>query len=58
MMNVEKYLRKVGDEIWFTEFEKDNLKIDYRIKEVVYSETSPFQHILILIPMIMDQCWY
>ena len=47
-MNVEKYLRKVGDEIWFTEFEKDNLKIDYRIKEVVYSETSPFQHILIL----------
>jgi len=48
MMKMEKYLQQVGDEIWFTEIDRDNLKINYRIKEVVYSETSPFQHIMIL----------
>jgi len=47
-MEVNKYLQKVGDEIWFTETDRNNLKIDYRIKEIVYSETSPFQHIMVL----------
>jgi len=48
MTKMEKYLQKVGDEIWFTEVDRSNLKIDYRIKDVIYSETSPLQHIMIL----------
>lgn len=48
MENSERYIRKEGDSLWFTETDRDNLKIDYRIKEVIYSEKSPFQHIMIL----------
>ena len=48
MANMDKYLKTVGNEIWFTEADRNNLKIDYRIKEIIYSETSPFQHIMIL----------
>jgi len=31
-----------------TEDERDNLKISYRIKEVVFEEESPFQHVMVL----------
>jgi spermidine synthase len=48
MIKMEKYLRKNGDEIWFTEVDRSDLKIDYRIKDVIYQETSPLQHIMIL----------
>ncbi|MGB4450817.1 MAG: polyamine aminopropyltransferase [Tepidanaerobacteraceae bacterium] len=48
MTEMGKYLKRVGDDLWFTETDRDNLKIDYRIKDIVFSETSPFQHIMIL----------
>lgn len=47
MTEMGKYLKRVGDDLWFTETDRDNLKIDYRIKDIVFSETSPFQHIMI-----------
>jgi spermidine synthase len=36
-----------GD-MWFTEYEGDNLKIKYKIKEIVFSEHSSIQHIMVL----------
>lgn len=48
MAKIEDYLQKNGDDIWFTEVERNNLKIDYRIKKVIYSENSPYQHVMIL----------
>jgi spermidine synthase len=45
---MNKYLHKEGKDLWFTEIDRDNLKIDYRIKEVLYSDKSPYQHIMVL----------
>jgi spermidine synthase (EC 2.5.1.16) len=33
--------------LWLTEEDRGNLKISYRLKEIVFSEQSPFQHIMI-----------
>lgn len=43
-----KYLVEQNGELWLTEEEHGNLKISYRIKEIIYEETSPFQHVMIL----------
>jgi len=48
MRKMEKFLKRVDNEIWFTEADRDNLKIDYRIKDIIYSETSPYQQIMVL----------
>jgi spermidine synthase len=48
MDQLPKYIRKSNGELWFTEYERDNLKIDYRIKEIVFSQRSPIQHIMVL----------
>jgi spermidine synthase len=48
LTKMEKYLQKIGDEIWFTEVDRNNLKIDYRIKEVIHTESSPIQQVMIL----------
>jgi spermidine synthase len=42
------YIKLENGQLWLTEDERENLKVSYRIKEVIYSETSPFQHIMIL----------
>ncbi|WP_213975073.1 polyamine aminopropyltransferase [Tepidanaerobacter acetatoxydans] len=48
MMQMEECLKKIGDDIWFTEVDRNNLKIDYRIKEIIYQCSSPIQQIMIL----------
>jgi len=48
MKDFERYIQKVDGELWFTELDRDNLKIDYRVKEIVYSGRSHFQHVMIL----------
>jgi len=52
MNNVPKqlpaYIQQENGELWLTEDERENLKLSYRIKEVVYSNQSPFQHVMIL----------
>ncbi|GAA0330184.1 polyamine aminopropyltransferase [Bacillus carboniphilus] len=42
------YLTERDGELWLTEDERENLKISYRIKNVIYSGQSKFQHIMIL----------
>jgi len=52
MNNVPKqlpaYIQQENGDLWLTEDERENLKLSYRIKEVVYSNQSPFQHVMIL----------
>ena len=33
--------------LWFTEDEKNNLRLNYRIKKIIFEDYSPFQHIVI-----------
>jgi len=43
-----KYLKEINGDLWLFEDEQDNLKVSYRIKEVIYEEQTPFQHLMIL----------
>ncbi|SFJ75350.1 polyamine aminopropyltransferase [Thermoflavimicrobium dichotomicum] len=43
-----KYLQTVDGNTWLVEDEAENLKINYRINEVVYQERSPFQHVMVV----------
>ncbi len=42
------YLHMDNGELWLTEDDRDNLKISYRIKEVIFAEPSEYQHVMIL----------
>lgn len=48
MVRLPKYIQRSQGTLWLTEDERDNLKISYRIKEVLFEETSPFQHVMVL----------
>lgn len=47
-MNQSNYIKNINGELWFTEDDRDNLKVSYRIKEIIYEEQSSFQHIMLL----------
>ncbi|RJO70172.1 polyamine aminopropyltransferase [Nocardia panacis] len=38
----------MDDDLWLVEDERDNMKVSYRIKEVLFAESSDFQHVMIL----------
>ncbi|WP_203236639.1 polyamine aminopropyltransferase [Nocardia panacis] len=42
------FLERIDGELWLVEDERENMKISYRIKEVVFAESSDFQHVMIL----------
>lgn len=42
------FLTERNGDLWLTEDDRDNLKISYRIKEIVFEEKSDFQHVMIL----------
>ncbi|WP_042355980.1 polyamine aminopropyltransferase [Bacillus rubiinfantis] len=42
------YLTKRDGDLWLTEDERDNLKVSYRIKEIIYHQSSPFQEVMIV----------
>lgn len=48
MMSVHPSIQTIGDEIWLVEDERNNLKIHYRLKEIIYAEQSPCQHVMIV----------
>ncbi len=48
MIRLPKYIHNSQGTLWLTEDERDNLKISYRIKEVLFEEASPFQHVMVL----------
>ncbi|WP_027409343.1 polyamine aminopropyltransferase [Anoxybacteroides tepidamans] len=42
------YLKTENGDLWLTEDDRENLKISYRIKDVIFSQQSAFQHVMIL----------
>ncbi|TXK90347.1 spermidine synthase, partial [Parageobacillus sp. SY1] len=42
------YVKVQNGELWLTEDDRENLKISYRIKDIIFSERSDFQHVMIL----------
>lgn len=47
-MNHFSFFEEKNGQLWLTEDERDNLKVSYRIKDVIYSEKSDFQHVMIV----------
>ncbi|MBM4762838.1 polyamine aminopropyltransferase [Bacillus sp. B15-48] len=45
---IHNFLIEKNGDLWLTEDEQDNLKISYRIKEVIFEGKSAFQHVMIL----------
>ena len=48
MVRLPKYLHASENKLWLTEDERDNLKISYRIKSILFQETTPLQHVMVL----------
>lgn len=48
MAEMPKFLKEIDGHLWLVEDERENMKISYRIKEVIFSAPSSFQHVMIL----------
>lgn len=48
MAALPKYLKEINGELWLVEDERENMKVSYRIKEVIFQASSDFQHVMIL----------
>jgi spermidine synthase len=48
MKGLPNFIQYQNGELWLTENERDNLKISYRIRDIIYAEQSPYQHVMIL----------
>jgi len=42
---LDKHLKRIGEDIWLIEDDRDNLKLTYRGKEIISSKKSPFQQV-------------
>jgi spermidine synthase len=42
------YLSEKNGDLWLTEDEREDLKVSYRIKKIVFEEQSAFQHVMVL----------
>lgn len=50
------YLKNIDGEKWFVEDDRDNLKVAYRVKDVISSVKSPFQQIDIIDSYDFGRC--
>lgn len=48
MKHVNEYIEQIDGELWLKEMDRGNLAIDYKIKEILYEATSPFQHVMVV----------
>jgi len=48
MTKYPEWIEEKDGSLWLTEYERENLKISYRLKEIIFSESSPFQHVMIV----------
>ncbi|MBH8596907.1 MULTISPECIES: polyamine aminopropyltransferase [unclassified Thermoactinomyces] len=48
MNEMPKFLQKIGQDWWLVEDERENMKISYRIKDIIFAAPSDFQHVMIL----------
>ncbi|GAB6086314.1 polyamine aminopropyltransferase [Alkaliphilus crotonatoxidans] len=51
-----KYFERINGEIWLVEDERDNMKLYYRIKEILYTGQSPFQQVNIVDSYDFGRC--
>jgi len=42
------FIKKVGNELWFEENDRDSLKVSYKIKDILYSAKSKYQEVQIV----------
>lgn len=42
------FLSERNGDLWLTEDDRDNIKISYRIKKIIFEENSDYQHVMIL----------
>jgi spermidine synthase len=47
MKGLPDFVQNKNGELWLTENERDNLRISYRIRDIIFAEQSPFQHVMI-----------
>lgn len=47
MANYPNWIEVRDGELWLTEDDRGNLKISYHLKEIIFSQKSPFQHVMI-----------
>ncbi|MFK2827258.1 polyamine aminopropyltransferase [Bacillus sp. B190/17] len=45
---IHLYIQEIDGEPWLVEDDRGNLKVSYRVKEIIFVAQSPFQHIMIL----------
>ncbi|WP_188623606.1 polyamine aminopropyltransferase [Caldalkalibacillus thermarum] len=43
-----EWLKEIDGQLWLVEDEKENLRLHYRVREVIHAEQSPFQHVMIV----------
>jgi spermidine synthase len=49
MMNYDyEWIEKKDGSLWLTENDRNTLKISYKLKEIIFSEQSPYQHVMIV----------
>lgn len=48
MSKLPPWIQEMDGTLWFVEEDRGNLNIHYRIKEVIFSQQSDFQHVMIL----------
>ncbi len=53
---IPKYFQKINDEIWLIEDERDNMKLYYRVKEILSTKQSPFQQVNIIDSYDFGRC--
>lgn len=41
------FIHQEGDQLWLVDREEDSVKVGYRIEEIIYSEQSEFQHVMV-----------
>lgn len=47
MIKDKSNIQKIDENLWFTEEEKNNLRINYGINDITFDDCSPYQHIMI-----------
>lgn len=53
---MEKFLEKINGETWLIEDERDNMKLYYRLKDIISSKKSPFQQVNIVDSYDFGRC--
>lgn len=55
-IQLPKFFKIIDGETWLVEDERDNMKLYYRVKEVLSSKKSPFQHVNIIDSYDFGRC--